>query len=132
MRQIESCPSQRAELENQHNVAPEDSSPPQSIQKPEGEEQNGENGAIPLEQAIEELIEFQPAVHQLYDEELFPELEFSRKQSENSQLDAPNNESSFSLPKFEVSDDEEKANSQQYYDRIPAVAAGQDTENQNA
>ena len=71
-------------------------------------------------------------MHQLYDEELFPELEFSRKQSENSQLDAPNNESSFSLPKFEVSDDEEKANSQQYYDRIPAVAAGQDTENQNA
>lgn len=32
--------------------------------------------------AIEELMEFQPTVHQLYEQELFPELDFSRKQSD--------------------------------------------------
>ena len=46
----------------------------------------------------------------LYQEELFPELSFSRKQSENSQMDhASSHNSSFELPNFEQSDDEEKA-----------------------
>lgn len=31
-------------------------------------------------------MDYQPMMHQLYEEELFPELEFSRKFSENSQL----------------------------------------------
>ena len=38
------------------------------------------------QEELEELMDhnFQPTVHQLYEDELFPELEFSRKYSENS------------------------------------------------
>ena len=50
-------------------------------------------------------LAFQPTVHQLYEDELFPELEFSRKYSENSQLEAPHeHDSSMELPKFADSD----------------------------
>jgi len=49
-------------------------------------------------------------VHLLYQEELFPELNFSKKFSENSLMDhASGHDSSFELPIFEQSDDEEKA-----------------------
>lgn len=33
---------------------------------------------------LDEIMDFQPTVHQLYEEELFPDLEFSRKYSANS------------------------------------------------
>lgn len=50
-------------------------------------------------------------VTQLYENELFPELQFSRKQSQNSEVEANERESSLEMPKFDESD-EERATSQ--------------------
>ena len=53
-------------------------------------------------------LAFQPTVHQLYEDELFPELEFSRKHSEISCVAEPHedeHDSSFEMPKLPESDD---------------------------
>lgn len=51
-------------------------------------------------------------MHQLYEDELFPELEFSRKQSEDE--NQAEDDISLDLPMFDKSEESERATSQQY------------------